>query len=443
MSDTPNEGPLDDIPWLPLDDDAEGGLPEPGSLGGFAYDGRAFTAQQFRDLILGTTTTHPYRFNATVPDYIVLHHTWRPTLQEWTANEARLSDEQIRVKRKKRLDWSLNDYAKKGWSSGPHLFIDDRYIWIFTPLNVFGTHAKWGNSHNVGGRPHYGIGIEVVGNYEQQVWSTPVAELVGQAVAALKERLGTFELRYMYPNGNPGRKQTGISPDGNPIYVCLHPERLSWGGISSHRDYNKPQCPGAAITEEYYIRVLQASWGALHASGPTTPVTLDSPVLGPASDAQARVTAFIQARLPRDSEYAHDVDTIMRYYWQYAPTVGIDPFVAAAQCVFETDGLKSHWAARPQRNPAGLGVHEEGGLSFATWEDGVQAHLGQLLALALRDDEASAAQRAMMQRNPRFATIPAAMRGTVKTIRDLSGRWSSSNSYADMFIARVAAIQKQ
>jgi hypothetical protein len=48
-------------------------------------------------------------------------------------------------------------------------------------------------------------------------------------VAVLQQRLKTFDLKY---------------------------QKFA-GGISSHRDYNKPECPGAAISKEFYLQVIR------------------------------------------------------------------------------------------------------------------------------------------------------------------------------------------
>jgi len=32
---------------------------------------------------------------------------------------------------------------KHKWSAGPHLFIDDKMIWVFTPLTVSGVHSPF------------------------------------------------------------------------------------------------------------------------------------------------------------------------------------------------------------------------------------------------------------------------------------------------------------
>jgi len=45
------------------------------------------------------------------------------------------------------------------WSAGPHLFIDDKQIHVFTPLTVSGVHSPSFNKLS--------IGIELLGDYEK------------------------------------------------------------------------------------------------------------------------------------------------------------------------------------------------------------------------------------------------------------------------------------
>lgn len=420
---------IDEMDFLPFDEGSDAGeavsrRADPVDPVKFLYLGQGLTADQF------TAYVDAYDFGSIPPDYVVLHHTANPcTLHAeypggsaWDANEGGLSDEQIKGRRLGKLT-AIKEYYRTNpsylWDRGPHLFIDDRWIWLFTPMSHVGIHAAEGNSYTQGGRLHYSIGIEVVGYYEQVQWPDAVQRLVGHAVAVLKRRLGTFELRY----------------------------QKFGGGISSHRDYNKPQCPGTAITEDFYLRVLNEGWQRLTIPVQQTilvqqPLTLDSPLLGAASGSLDRAVAYVNAQLPADSEYKNDVATIMGYYWQYAPPVGVDPFLVAAQCIFETDALRSQWAARPRRNPAGLGVRQEGGLSFDSWEKAVQAHIGQVLAFALRDEEATEAQKQMMSRNPRHGNIPSALRGVAPTVRGLSNSWTSDAAYAEKLVARAQAIQQ-
>lgn len=415
---------LGEMDFLPFDEGAAAGelttrRVDPVDPEQFLYLGQGLTADEF------TAYVERYDFGTIPPDYVVLHHTANPcTLyarypagSAWDGAEGGLSEAQIKQRRLGKLT-AIKEYYRTNpnylWDRGPHLFIDERYIWLFTPMRHIGIHAAQGNSYTRDGQLHYSIGIEVIGYYENVQWPTPVAQLVGHAVAVLKRRLGTFELRY---------------------------QRFA-GGISSHRDYNKPQCPGRAITEDFYIRVLNESWQRLTAPvAPVAALSLDSPILGPASGSAEQMIAFIKAQLPPDSEYRDDVEKIVGYYWQYAPPVGVDPFLAATQMVLETDALRSQWAARPRRNPAGLGVRQEGGLSFPTWAAAVQAQLGQLLAFALPAEQASPAQRAMIARNPRDGQIGAELRGSAPTLRGLSSRWTSDPAYAEKLVARARAIR--
>ncbi len=115
-------------------------------------------------------------------------HARYPTGSVWDANEAGLSDAQIKVKRKGQFDFIMRYYRDTlGWPAGPHLFIDERWIWLFSPMAVVGVHAAAGNSYRDNARAlHYSIGIEVIGYYESVVWPEAVARNVAGAVAALQ-----------------------------------------------------------------------------------------------------------------------------------------------------------------------------------------------------------------------------------------------------------------
>jgi hypothetical protein len=419
---------------LPFEEDADEGAE--GEVSGayhvdrsrFLYVGRGLKPAEFADYV------QRYQFGSQPPNYVILHHTAVPGTVHangggwlWDSGEEGLNEDQIYRRRLARLNGIKEYYRTRlRWDRGPHLFIDDRWIWLFTPMYHTGIHAAEGNQYRTGARLNYSIGIEVVGHYERTPWPEPVEQLVGYAVAVLKERLGTFELQH---------------------------QRFA-GGVSSHRDYNKPTCPGAAISESYYLDVLRRGWSRLRSGTlpgdeePETeamraPITPNSPLLGPASGRRAQAVAFIQAALPPASEYTNDVDLIMSYYWKYAPPVGVDPFLAACQCIFETNALRSYWAARPRRNPAGLGVRQEGGLAFATWEDGVQAHIGQILAFALHDHAANGAQRQMMQKNPRHRHIAANLRGAAPTLAGFDNRWTDDPNYAAKLVRRAMTVRER
>jgi hypothetical protein len=216
----------------------------------FAYLGTPLTPAAFAAYV------QTYHFGTIPPDTIVLHHTaipaasWAPAGDPdrwWDAHEGGLSALAIQAKRQKQLDALRDYYRSLGWSAGPHLFIDERWIWLFTPMNTIGIHAKAGNSWRSGGRLHYSIGIEVIGDYTRVQWPAAVAANVHTACQALAARLG-IQLAYR------------PAPKNRP--------ELHQGSVCSHRDFNKPACPGNAITEGYYIDVLTETPPAAPAADP-------------------------------------------------------------------------------------------------------------------------------------------------------------------------------
>lgn len=81
---------------------------------------------------------------------ITMHHTASPSLDMRPDGLTFIHMENIR------------DYYRKDreWTTGPHLFVDDRHVLGLTPLTVQGTHAQSFN------RTH--LGIEVLGDYDTE-----------------------------------------------------------------------------------------------------------------------------------------------------------------------------------------------------------------------------------------------------------------------------------
>jgi len=222
----------------------------------FLYIGQALTRSEFALYVDG------YDFGPIPPGYLVFHHTaipstiaapWPADTAQWDAHEQGLSAAQIRAKRLAQLG-KIRDFYKrdKGWDRGPHLFCDDKYIYLFTPMAEIGIHAAEGNSTHVNGKLKYSIGLEVLGYHEKVQWSAAVARNVGFAVATLQRKLKTFELR-------PGAK---------------------WSDLNSHRQFNKPSCPGAAITEAYYVKVCQDAAAQFDATGQVKALSVHPKLLG-------------------------------------------------------------------------------------------------------------------------------------------------------------------
>ena len=112
------------------------------------------------------------QFNAWRPQFVVLHNTAVPKLSDWhnVSGSARMR--------------GLADFYQnqQKWSAGPHLFVADDFIWVFTPLNVSGVHSpSWNN---------IAWGVEMVGDYEVEAFDPSVRENVLSALTSMHATLG-------------------------------------------------------------------------------------------------------------------------------------------------------------------------------------------------------------------------------------------------------------
>lgn len=111
------------------------------------------------------------------PNFIVLHNTASPTLAQRPDG---LTKDHIR-----NLEVFYRDEQK--WSAGPHLFVDDRQIWVFTPLTVSGVHSPSWNA--------VAFGIEMLGDYDHEAFDSGRGLKVRQnAVAAMATLSGVLGL---------------------------------------------------------------------------------------------------------------------------------------------------------------------------------------------------------------------------------------------------------
>lgn len=178
---------------------------------------------------------------------------------------------------------------------------------------------------------------------------------------------------------------------------------------------------------------------------PATPPS-DAPIIGMPSGTVNEAVRVLAPRAAANGYGYADVLEIVSAYERVGNSVGVDWFLAVAQMAHETGYLTSFWSARPQRNPAGLGVDGsstasdpgvagwvynsqrnrwEKGLSFASWGDeAVPAHIGRMLAYALRDDQATPAQKALIDKALAYRPLPSHLRGVAPTIVGMNGRWA-------------------
>jgi len=101
------------------------------------------------------------------PSFIVLHNTGNPTL---ASRPNGYTSEHI-----PNLVHYYRDQMR--WSAGPHLFIDDRQIWVFTPLTLSGVHSPSWNA--------LAFGVEMLGDYDAESFDSGRGlEVQKKAIAA-------------------------------------------------------------------------------------------------------------------------------------------------------------------------------------------------------------------------------------------------------------------
>jgi len=142
--------------------------------------GKGFTSEDFATYAMGLT------FSAWRPQFVVLHNTAAPKLSQWHS----VSGEQ----RMKNLEDFYQNTQK--WSAGPHLFVADDLIWVFTPLTTSGVHSPSWNT--------VAWGVEMVGDYSVESFDTYVRDNAVSSLATLHALLGldpaTLRLHKEDPN---------------------------------------------------------------------------------------------------------------------------------------------------------------------------------------------------------------------------------------------------
>jgi hypothetical protein len=180
--------------------------------------GLSFTPDEF------DTYCHGLRWNAWRPSFIVLHNTAIPSLAQRPQGFTRTHIAN--------LETFYRDTNK--WSAGPHLFIDDKQIWVFTRLTVSGVHSPSWNK--------FALGVEMLGDYEREAFDKgrglKVRNNTVAALASLSAVLGI-----------------------DPQTMRLHREDT----LTTHA------CPGARVAKNVVIQEVQdlivARHGGDHGDG--------------------------------------------------------------------------------------------------------------------------------------------------------------------------------
>lgn len=158
-----------------------------------------------------------------------------------------------------------------------------------------------------------------------------------------------------------------------------------------------------------------------------------------ASDPRGTAAAARAALARRAVARPLEVDAYIDEVWRLAPLAGLDPAIVFAQAVLETGWFTSA-AWRDRLNPAGIGVTDGGDHGYR-WESGADAARAQIVHLDVYvhgDRRPAVAADVLAQYyglDPRrSAVIGAGWAGTVRTIRDLTGRWATDRDYHDKIV---------
>jgi hypothetical protein len=143
------------------------------------------------------------------PEFVVLHNTSVPRLADWH-----------KVSGPARMRGFVGYYRdEQHWSAGPHLFVADDSIWVFTPLTTSGIHAPSWNAVS--------WGVEMVGDYNAEELGEAV---LGNTIAALATLHDVGEL--------------------DPSSLRLHKE----DPLTTHKG-----CPGGRVQKEDVIGRVQSA----------------------------------------------------------------------------------------------------------------------------------------------------------------------------------------
>ncbi len=163
---------------------------------------------------------HSLQWTAWRPSFIVLHNTAVPSLAQRPKGFIY----------QHMLNFTSYYRDEKKWSAGPHLFIDDKKIWVFTPLTMSGVHSPSWNKLEVG--------IEMLGNYATDSFTTGRGLAVRKnAVAAMATLCAVLGL--------------------DPATIRLHKEDKATTHI----------CPGKNVKKAEVIAEVQALIRTRHGGG--------------------------------------------------------------------------------------------------------------------------------------------------------------------------------
>lgn len=153
-----------------------------------------------------------------------------------------------------------------------------------------------------------------------------------------------------------------------------------------------------------------------------------------------------QMRTWAKTKYDNDEFTsLVDIYYDLAIKRGINPVIAFSQMAHETGFLYKVKSAAgldaSYHNPCGLKIQSGGGdydknahMKFATWQDGISAHLDHL---ALYSGAKNYPKKSTL--DPRHFLY---LLGTAKTVEELSGKWAPSKDYGDKLKVYIKEMEE-
>ncbi len=169
-------------------------------------DGRVMTPKEFVEYVEGLNFSP-------LPSRVFLHHTWKPTRDDWRGRDSIMA---MKAYYERQIWQDSDGQLHEGWTAGPHLFIADDGIWLFSDLRYDGVGVY---GHNYRSRH-----VEMVGDYDEQLPSGATLENTIAALGILHERLG-----------------------------------LDIQELNFHRDFATKSCPGRAVKKQWIIPKV-AEW---------------------------------------------------------------------------------------------------------------------------------------------------------------------------------------
>lgn len=164
-------------------------------------DGQVMSADEFVRYV------QELDFEPPPPTRIFLHHTWRPTQEEWRGLDSLMAMKAYY----EQLLWEDSEgFLHEGWTAGPHVFVAEDGIWLFSDLRYDGVGVY---GHNFRSRH-----VEMVGNYDHGLPSGAILDNTVKALGILHERLG-----------------------------------LDVNELSFHRDFSTKSCPGRTVQKDWII----------------------------------------------------------------------------------------------------------------------------------------------------------------------------------------------